>query len=65
MSLHSPSTAVDEKYLMLKVSPDLYAWIETRAALHRRARLREAVDILEREREREERRNVRARGGVR
>ena len=64
MSLHSPST-VEEKYLMLKVSPSLYTWIENRAAKNRRARLREAVDILERERDREERRNARARGGAR
>ena len=62
MSLHS---TVSEKYLMLKVSPDLYTWIENRATLHRRARLREAVDILERARAREERRSVRARGGAR
>lgn len=54
-----------EKYLMLKVSPSLYSWIETRAVLHRRARLREAVDILERERAREERRTSRSKGGAR
>lgn len=55
----------EEKYLMLKVTPETYAWIENRAALHRRARLREAVDILEAERDREARRLSRKAGGAR
>lgn len=59
---------MEEKAVQIKLTPPTYEWLAKRAADNRRSKLREAVDILEAERHRCERRASRgvlhARGGA-
>ena len=48
-----PITNQSERKVLLKLSPIQYKWLENRAKKNNRARLREAVEIIEQERLRE------------
>ena len=48
----------NERALTLFISPELMDWLDDRAAKNQRARLREAVTILEAERAREARQSA-------
>lgn len=65
-----PNTSrLDEKAVQIKLTPRAYDWLTVRADHNRRSLCREAVDILEAERNRSERRAARgalhAKGGAR